>query len=77
MGFEENESCSRPGAVPTPNILDSSLPHPCDTPVLKKIFAHPKPVTSLPTPRGSTGKKDSDFSLQTEEQRRESLTSAV
>lgn len=25
------------------NILDSSLPNPCDTPVLRKIFAHPKP----------------------------------
>ncbi len=25
------------------NILDSSLPNPCDTSVLRKIFAHPKP----------------------------------
>ena len=25
------------------NILDSSLPNPCDTPVLRKIFGHPKP----------------------------------
>jgi len=25
------------------NILDPSLPNPCDTPVLRKIFAHPKP----------------------------------
>ena len=25
------------------NILDSSLANPCDTPVLRKIFAHPKP----------------------------------
>jgi len=25
------------------NILDPDLPNPCDTPVLRKIFAHPKP----------------------------------
>ncbi len=25
------------------NILDPDLPNPCDTPVLMKIFAHPKP----------------------------------
>jgi integrase len=25
------------------NILDPSLPNPCDTPVLRKIFGHPKP----------------------------------